>query len=243
MVKVKDEIKDKNMLHILKIPVPLLLPLGAAQVLGFGSERMKFDNNFVEYGFSPKTFGLAKEQNMEMLEDVGTEFPSDDKNEALSLIVDQNFINHLFINYAKVDKMYSMRTAMKGDPRGQMLTQLMTTTSLGMVLPSIKEEYGEGKKVDVVGTLSHEFLQDKVPELKISGVTISAKGIISAQINFGMQLIIEKSPDEWVDARSFYSTFKMEISVEKLNLTEIRNERAERFAKEAEDRKNNVTQP
>jgi len=51
-----------------------------------------------------------------------------------------------------------------------MIAQLMTSTTLGMVLPSIKEEFGEGKKVDIIGTFAHEFLKERVPDLEISGV-------------------------------------------------------------------------
>lgn len=36
----------------------------------------------------------------------------------------------------------------------------MTSTTIGMALPTFITEYGEGKKIDIVGTLSHNFLKD-----------------------------------------------------------------------------------
>jgi hypothetical protein len=51
------------------------------------------------------------------------------------------------------------------DPRMALFKQLLTTTSVGMAIPSFKTEYGEGKMIDVVGTLSHDFISDKIDGL------------------------------------------------------------------------------
>jgi hypothetical protein len=44
------------------------------------------------------------------------------------------------------------------DPRFALFRQLLTTTTLGMALPSFTEEFGENKALDVIGTLQHEFI-------------------------------------------------------------------------------------
>ena len=50
------------------------------------------------------------------------------------------------------------------DPRFAVAKQLMTTTTVGMALPQFKEEYGEGKAIDVVGTVSHDFMSGGIED-------------------------------------------------------------------------------
>jgi len=38
----------------------------------------------------------------------------------------------------------------------------MTSTNVGLVLPEIKEEFGEGKMLDVMFSLSHNLIKDKL---------------------------------------------------------------------------------
>lgn len=47
---------------------------------------------------------------------------------------------------------------MSYDPRFALFKQMLTTTTIGLVLPSFKDDYGEGKSIDLVGTLSHDFI-------------------------------------------------------------------------------------
>lgn len=44
------------------------------------------------------------------------------------------------------------------DKRLAVMKQLLTTTTIGMAIPSFKEEYGENRPVNVVLTASHEFM-------------------------------------------------------------------------------------
>lgn len=74
---------------------------------------------------------------------------------------------------------------MNKDPRFKMFTQLMTTTTLGMALPAFKEDFGEGKPVDVVGTLSHDFISSTVDNVPLSGLSIDKNGNAKLAINLG----------------------------------------------------------
>jgi hypothetical protein len=47
---------------------------------------------------------------------------------------------------------------------------MLTTTTIGMILPSFKEEFGESKSIDLVGTLAHDFIADKIDDLQPSGI-------------------------------------------------------------------------
>lgn len=112
-----------------------------------------------------------------------------------------------------MDTMYSLRKVFHKDPKFAVFRQLLTTTTLGMVLPSFKEDYGEGKPVDLIGTLSHDFLADSIEGIQFSGVTLDSKGMIKGTINAGAQIIIERNPGEWEDARQFYFTLQFKAKL------------------------------
>jgi len=76
------------------------------------------------------------------------------------------------------------------DPRFKMFAQLLTTTTLGMVLPNFKEEYGEGRPLDLVGTLSHDFITDAVENTPLSGINLDKNGNLKLNINAGAQVIV-----------------------------------------------------
>jgi hypothetical protein len=54
--------------------------------------------------------------------------------------------------------MYSLRDMLALDPRLAVMKQLLTTTTVGLAIPSFKEEYGENKPIDLVLTASHDFI-------------------------------------------------------------------------------------
>lgn len=72
---------------------------------------------------------------------------------------------------------------MAKDSRANIAAQLLTTTTLGLLLPNIKEEFGEGKKVDVVGTLSSAYIEAKIHDALPTGIKISENGDVGAIIN------------------------------------------------------------
>jgi hypothetical protein len=53
--------------------------------------------------------------------------------------------------------MYSVRDLMSKDPRFAMFKQFLSTSTIGLVLPAFKDDYGDAKAIDLVGTLSHDF--------------------------------------------------------------------------------------
>jgi len=145
------------MQYMQKIPVSSMLP---AFMLNFGallSEKIVFAGNFVEYGLSPVSLNLITKRVNDKLKEIETQFENDNNDDAFQLIIDENFVNTVFASVATVDKMYSLREVMSKDPRFAMFKTLLTTTSIGMILPSFKDDYGDGKAIDLVGTLSHDF--------------------------------------------------------------------------------------
>jgi hypothetical protein len=104
--------------------------------------------------------------------------------------------------------MYSLREFMSLDPRFIVFRQLLTSTTLGMVLPSFKEEYGEGRPLDLVGTASHDFINSGLGgDVNPSGLKIDKNGNFHFQINLGAQLVVENRQGVWEEGRSIYASF------------------------------------
>jgi hypothetical protein len=74
---------------------------------------------------------------------------------------------------------------MSKDPRFALFRQLLTTTTIGMALPSFKEEYGEGKPVDLIATLYHDFIASSLDNLVPSGFSLDQKGNFRLAVNIG----------------------------------------------------------
>jgi len=198
----------------LRIPVSLLLPMTALYYSAFGAEKMKLSDHFIEYGFSPATFKMLTARSLSQLKEIKTEFSGltkEGQRYGVQGIIDENFVNSFLIGLSSVEKMYSLREKLDADPRAQIVKQLLTTTTLGLLLPNIKEEYGEGKMVDIIGTLSTSFVGDKIEEHKPAGISINEKGLMNAWISFGIQIIVEKTIGQWEDARTIVATVQAKI--------------------------------
>ena len=68
---------------------------------------------------------------------------------------------------------------------------LLTSTNIGVGIPSFIEEYGDGKQIDLVGTLSHEFFTDRITDATISSVSLDKNGMLKVTLNAGAKLVLE----------------------------------------------------
>lgn len=75
------------------------------------------------------------------------------------------------------------------------------------MLPQIIEEYGEGKDIDFLGTLSHAYVSEKLDNAKVSGFQMDKNGNFRFIINAGFQIIVDKNKFEKEEARSVFFTF------------------------------------
>ena len=103
--------------------------------------------------------------------------------------------------------MDSLKEFMLQDPRMTQFVPLLTSTNIGVAVPSFKEEYGDGKHIDLIGTLSHEFFAEKFPDSSFSGVSLDKNGFLKITMNMGAKLVLEENPGDWIEARDFYATF------------------------------------
>ena len=60
---------------------------------------------------------------------------------------------------------------------------MLTTSTIGAVMPQFTEEYGENKKIDVVFSPSHDLFLDGVPDSKMTGVYMDKNGNWKIQLN------------------------------------------------------------
>jgi hypothetical protein len=74
------------------------------------------------------------------------------------------------------------------------------------MFPQITEDYGNGKKIDVVVSPSHEFFLDGFPDSKMSGVYMDKNGNWKILLNVALQLNVETLPGRWYPARNVYFT-------------------------------------
>ena len=90
---------------------------------------------------------------------------------------------------------------------------MLTSTNIGVAIPSFKEEYGDNKPVDLVGTVSHEFFSDRISDAAFSGVYLDKNGFLKLNINAGAKLVLESSPGDWIEARDFYATLQAKVKI------------------------------
>lgn len=171
-----------------KLPITSIVPLFGIYYASLTADSAKFTEKFIEFNYSPAKFKLLSDRAYSKLKDIDTEFeePKEgEKERALQLLLDENIINSLFAHFATMDTMYSLRKVISRDPKLSVFRQLLTTSTIGMVLSSFVEDYGEGKPIDLIGTLSHDFLADSIENIQFSGVTLDEKGVLKGTLNAG----------------------------------------------------------
>lgn len=213
--KIKDDAFLGKDAVIAKLPALSLAPMVGLYFAAFGADRMQFTDEFIEYEFSPVSLKLVKQANLydEFLKAIDTDFAAQEEGEepsALQLIVDQNLLNGFIGQFLKIDKNWSLRDLLSLDPRLAVMKQLLTTTTIGMVVPSFKEEYGDNRPLNVVLTASHDFMTTGLGgDVTPSGFQIETNGNFQLTANLGMQLVVENKEGVQEEARAVYVQFAL----------------------------------
>lgn len=121
-----------------------------------------------------------------------TEREEDDQPVGLSLIIDENLVNSIFYDWVLVEKSFSAREFLKMDPRYAGAADQLITNNFAMILPQILEDFGSDKNVDVMASLSHALIADKLEGTKPTGFQIDKNGNFRFIANISIQLLIEK---------------------------------------------------
>lgn len=124
----------------------------------------------------------------------------------MQLIIDDNFFNSFASILASLDKTISMRSLLKGNPKAKTILDMLTTSTIGTILPEFINEYGENKKVDLVLTPSHALFQEGIPNSRMSGIYMDKNGNWKFIINVNALVNVETLPDMWDPIRNIYIT-------------------------------------
>ena len=135
------------------------------------------------------------------------------------VLLDDNLFNQVSAILTSIDKMFSIRDLTKGNAKAAPILQMLTTTTIGAVLPDFVDNYGSGKKIDMIFTPSHSSYLDGFPDAKMSGIYMDKNGNWKVQMNFALQLNVETLPDMWDPVRNIYATvvFKMKVTTDDTN--------------------------
>ena len=154
----------------------------------------------------------------------------------VSLILDENAINSLLLEFCLIERAFSLREFVKTDPRLQDVLREMNTQSLAMILPSIVEDFGNDLPIDFYISMSHSLLSNKLEGVKPSGFQMDKNGNLKFVLNMSITLLVEQKGKrgQWDEARSMYASFTVKGKV----TTNTSNKKGERllsvFPKSAE---------
>lgn len=78
-----------------KLPVTMMIPMGATYLAGVGARKIQITDNFIEFGFTPESFGkIVNPRVFGRLKKIKTQFDEEDENTpGLQMIIDENFFN------------------------------------------------------------------------------------------------------------------------------------------------------
>lgn len=78
-------------------------------------------------------------------------------------------MNSFILDFVLIEKAFSLREYFKMDPKLKEMLAQMNTDTLGLVLPEIASEFGEGRAIDFYASMSHSLIAKQLPETKVSG--------------------------------------------------------------------------
>ena len=158
------------------MPVESFLPMIFIRHIGGFAMEQSFNPTSIEFGFDPemvfeKVRPIPKSKS-EMLKSIPSEFSTQTESSdptMISVILDENVINSLLLEFVLIERAFSIRDIIKGDPRLADIQKEMTTSSLAVLLPSVVEDYREKRPIDFYISMSHSLLKNKLEGIKPTG--------------------------------------------------------------------------
>ena len=191
------------------------------------AQHVKFSDNDIEFQFSFEHLNLLKKSQTKLLKQIDSEFYNEKNAKGDSMLaqlyIDDNLFNSFFSLFTTIEKMFSIRDLVKPYPQAQAALSMLTTTTLGAVMPQFIEKYGRDKKLDVVFSPSHDLFTDGIKTAKPSGIYMDKNGNFKAQLNVPAQINIEQMPGMWEPIRHIYITVvaKAKISTNSTNPEDV----------------------
>jgi len=162
-----------------------------------------------------------------MLKEINSKFSEVEEGQdgfAFSLILDENLINAFILDFVLIEKSFSVREFFSMDARYAPMLDQLNLDMIGMVFPALLEEFGAGKAVDVMFSLSHSLIADKLKDTKATGFQIDKNGNFRIILNVSAQMLVEKFEGKgmYEEARSLFASFtaKGKLVVKEVSETE-----------------------
>jgi hypothetical protein len=200
-----------------EFPMDIVVPfVGLYYGIQF-AETASFDNGFTSLGTSFKHFELLTEKQNNFLKAIdGGFYNEQNKNgdKALAqILIDDNFFNSLASVFVSVDKTFGYRELAKGNPKMKPSLKMLTTTTIGTVLPQFVEDYGSEKRIDVAFSPSHGLFKEGFPGSKMTGIYMDKNGNWKIQLNVAATINVEREHGTWEAARDVYITVVVKFKV------------------------------
>lgn len=122
-----------------------------------------------------------------MLKEIDTKFSKPVLGEdpkAIQVILDENAINSFLLEFVMIDQSVSLSEYLALDKRTRPILSQMTTSNLGLIMPDIPEEFGDNQKFDIMVSMSHTLMKDKIDSQRITGFNLDKNGNFRFQLNF-----------------------------------------------------------
>jgi hypothetical protein len=226
LLRLKEEIGDANKEVIKSFPMDLAFPF---VFMFYGvqfAQKVELSGKYGSFEFNLEHMSLLRKSQAKLLKQIPSEWFKETnfrgEEIAAQAYLDDNAFNSIFSVISTVEKMYSARDLAKGYPQAAAAMKFMTTDTAGKVLPQFIEDYGAGKKLDVVFSPSHDLFTDGVKDAKPTGIYMDKNGNFKMVMNIPAQINIENMPGMWEPIRNLYFTFVAKAKVQ-LNNTEPEN--------------------
>ena len=171
-------------------PIDTVLPFVALYYFASFADTYDVTEKFVEISYNFSRLKMLTETQQALLKPIEGGFYNEVNGaglEALTqMIVDDNLFNSFASILASVDKHLSARSILKGNARAKAFLDMLTTSTIGTVLPEFINEYGPDKKVDLVLTPSHALFQEGIPGSRMMGVYMDKNGNWKFILNFNI---------------------------------------------------------
>jgi hypothetical protein len=167
-----------------------LAPIFALYYGSFMAEKVKFTDDYIEYEGHPVTMKLVPKNKFheEYVKEIISEFAPKEESSypsAIQGIVDENFVNSIIGMFLKQQQNWSVRELLSLDPRLKVMREMLTTTTIGVTIPSFKEQYGESKPVDIVIDSTQSFMDEGLGTVTPTSVSLDANGNFNIVGNIG----------------------------------------------------------
>ena len=209
------KIWNGDMKKIANLPVESFIPLLFIKHMGAFAKEYSMTPDFIDMGFDPETllkhnrpeaFVDRKAKLFKEIESKFTEPEEGGDQRALQFIIDENAINSFLLDFVLVDKSFSIREFMSMSKEAAPYLSKVNTSTLGMLIPQLVEEFGENRNIDVMFTTSHDLISKKLPDAKVSGFQMDRNGNFRFAVNVGFEVLVEKkgAHKQYEEARDVY---------------------------------------